>query len=236
MGRFINADAFAATGQGLLGNNMFAYCRNTPVYRMDAAGTWDICTKDSIDDNNPLDGMGGICYGGGGGCAYALSSAQAGGNALVKLKDIVNNPSPTTAQQNLKTNGATFYKGTLVISTALPVDRTALSYGVIVMDDYYQDAPFDTFSKTINHEYGHAQHLATVGIVSYTLTTAIPSLIGAGIAESNIPILSSWISSNYYNLPWERIADYYGGVVRNHAPIANTIGAIYWVYTFAHGS
>jgi len=30
--RFINADNFISTGQGLLGNNMFAYCRNNPVY------------------------------------------------------------------------------------------------------------------------------------------------------------------------------------------------------------
>ena len=137
MGRFINADAFAATGQGILGKNMFAYCRNYPVYRMDAAGTWDICTKDSIEDNNPLDGMGGICSGGGGGGAYALSSAQSGGKARVKLNSIVNNPSTTTVQQNLKTNGAAFYKGALVISAALPADKTALSFGVIIMDDYY---------------------------------------------------------------------------------------------------
>ena len=38
MGRFINADAFAATGQGLLGNNMFAYCGNNPVSRIDSSG------------------------------------------------------------------------------------------------------------------------------------------------------------------------------------------------------
>ena len=30
-GRFINADGFASTGQGLLGHNMFAYCQNNPV-------------------------------------------------------------------------------------------------------------------------------------------------------------------------------------------------------------
>lgn len=38
MGRFINADAFAATGQGLLGNNMFAYCNNNPVNYTDFNG------------------------------------------------------------------------------------------------------------------------------------------------------------------------------------------------------
>ena len=31
LGRFINADALVSTGQGVLGNNMFAYCLNNPV-------------------------------------------------------------------------------------------------------------------------------------------------------------------------------------------------------------
>ena len=39
IGRFINADAFTSTGQGLLGNNMFAYCGNAPVNFADPSGT-----------------------------------------------------------------------------------------------------------------------------------------------------------------------------------------------------
>ena len=31
VGRFLNADAFAATGQGILGNNMLSYCQNNPI-------------------------------------------------------------------------------------------------------------------------------------------------------------------------------------------------------------
>ena len=38
LGRFINADILVSTGQGLLGNNMFAYCGNNPVNRQDAIG------------------------------------------------------------------------------------------------------------------------------------------------------------------------------------------------------
>ena len=38
MGRFINADAFTSTGQGLLGNNMFAYSLNNPVTLQDSTG------------------------------------------------------------------------------------------------------------------------------------------------------------------------------------------------------
>jgi len=38
MGRFVNADAFASTGQGVLGNNMFAYCNNNPINFVDPSG------------------------------------------------------------------------------------------------------------------------------------------------------------------------------------------------------
>ena len=38
MGRFINADAYATTGQGILGNNMLTYCLNDPVNNFDPSG------------------------------------------------------------------------------------------------------------------------------------------------------------------------------------------------------
>ena len=38
VGRFINADNYPSTGQGLLGNNMFAYCGNNPISRLDVCG------------------------------------------------------------------------------------------------------------------------------------------------------------------------------------------------------
>ena len=38
VGRFINGDAFNSTGQGFLGNNMFIYCLNNPIYYSDNAG------------------------------------------------------------------------------------------------------------------------------------------------------------------------------------------------------
>ena len=36
--RFINADSYASTGQGLLDYNMFAYCKDNPVNQMDPTG------------------------------------------------------------------------------------------------------------------------------------------------------------------------------------------------------
>ena len=38
MGRFISADAYVSTGQGLLGFNMYAYCNNNPVNLVDPSG------------------------------------------------------------------------------------------------------------------------------------------------------------------------------------------------------
>ena len=38
VGRFINPDAFASTGQGILGANMFAYCGNEPILHSDPDG------------------------------------------------------------------------------------------------------------------------------------------------------------------------------------------------------
>ena len=55
IGRFINADAFASTGQGILGNNMFAYCNNNPVNCSDPSGSIAI-----VDDIVIL-GIAGLC-------------------------------------------------------------------------------------------------------------------------------------------------------------------------------
>ena len=44
MGRFLNADAYTSTGQGILGNNMFAYCGGNPiVYSDDTGSRRDVC-------------------------------------------------------------------------------------------------------------------------------------------------------------------------------------------------
>ena len=48
--RFINADAFTSTGQGILGCNMFAYCNNNPVVFKDAGGTAPWPTTVAIND------------------------------------------------------------------------------------------------------------------------------------------------------------------------------------------
>ena len=38
IGRYINADGYISTGQGIISNNMFSYCGNNPIMRADPSG------------------------------------------------------------------------------------------------------------------------------------------------------------------------------------------------------
>ena len=49
LGRFLNADGYVSTGQGMLGVNMFAYCHNKPVLFNDPSG----CKIEIIKGNDP---------------------------------------------------------------------------------------------------------------------------------------------------------------------------------------
>ena len=51
--RFISPDAFVSTGQGLLGNNMFAYCNNNPVNYSDSSGQLPVKNTVYINDGAP---------------------------------------------------------------------------------------------------------------------------------------------------------------------------------------
>ena len=46
MGRFINADDYASTGQGVIGNNTFVYCLNNPITFVDDFGS-RACARDA---------------------------------------------------------------------------------------------------------------------------------------------------------------------------------------------
>ena len=48
VGRFISADNFASTGQGVVGHNMFAYCNNSPVAYIDASGDLPQAVTDKL--------------------------------------------------------------------------------------------------------------------------------------------------------------------------------------------
>ena len=63
VGRFLNADIYVSTGQGIIGYNMLGYCNNNPINLSDSFGTWPKWWDDTRDwlDENVLEPIGDIC-------------------------------------------------------------------------------------------------------------------------------------------------------------------------------
>ena len=90
--RFLNADSYGSTGQGILGYNMFAYCNNDPVISADPAGHMCILFDDWMYGGaGDMECAGGCNVGGGsmigaglaaGGAAVAIAGAASGGGSL----------------------------------------------------------------------------------------------------------------------------------------------------------
>ena len=62
LGRFINADSYASTGQGIIGHNMFAYCLNNPIGNFDPQGTITITVTTLILIISAIVGAGSAGY------------------------------------------------------------------------------------------------------------------------------------------------------------------------------
>ena len=227
VGRFINADAFASTGQGVLGNNMFAYCGNNPANRVDLTGHAFMQMR--FDPDGALNMLAPILLGGGSGGFSSENTVRSSGSRANKS---LTHTDPLDARASLQKNGFTFYRGCLVTIADLPDEGAALSYGLIVLDEYYKYVPGDEFVEVLNHEYGHFVHFGQIGLGAYTVTTAIPSLICAGLSN-----VSPWIRENYYSLPTERTADFLGGVYRgDYLPSADSMAFMFWLFTQAVSS
>jgi len=203
-GRFINADSLVITGQGLLGNNMFAYCGNNPVMGVDVSGMAP-CAMTSINagQKSPYD--------------YLVRLIKSIGNTDEKLI--------------LESEGIFFYRGALVIhADLLGNNGSAFSYGgVIWIDDFYENN--EDGINTLKHEYGHYLHMRQIGLPAYTATVALPSLAGAAISDPNGAPFQQFLYDNYYSQPWERIANELGDVPGDYLKGSDTLAVLYWIYT-----
>ena len=104
MGRFLNADALISTGQGALGNNMFAYCRNNPVSRKDVTGTVDLQVflddgSDGDVDCSPID-PDDVCAGGGN-----TAQTNSGSNTNAGIAGVLNGYTSHGMHQATTRNG-----------------------------------------------------------------------------------------------------------------------------------
>jgi len=190
--RFICPDAFNATGQGFVGNNMFAYCGNNPVIYRDTTGMRHE-----------------ISAGGGGAFINPYPTVS-----LWKIiEEEITNDDP---QEALDDDTINFYKGVPVVKTSAMKDAL-FSFGVIFVGDEVDS------TNLLRHEYGHVLQLKEIGVWGYIQFVAMPSVAcfwatEAGVLPSNL----------YYNLPWENIADRYGGAKRDYYSGMTELADNYW--------
>ena len=211
MGRFINADALVSTGQGLLGNNMFAYCGNNPVNLLDSGGA--LCQ--AIFGDNHLFSPDMLADFGGSGSSYAPESVSTRGRSIT-LKEFLDTGDPGVVFAQLETYRISYYKGALVVET--PYD-TSFSFGFIGLSTLQHNA------DTLKHEYEHTVQLKNLGICGYITDVAVPSVtINILDRLGNLPY-------NYLTYPWEAEANALGGSTlsdRSLPPLPQNGYTSYW--------
>lgn len=163
MGRFINGDALASTGQGVLGNNMFAYCQNNPVSGYDPTGF--------VDWGGVLVGIGILGIG-----ALALSAALLLAPTAGPLVGAVLSTVGLAAGAGAVETGAVVTVGA-VMETPIVIDTTVTDgsthnrrgYSFVVdfeddlIDVYYHHGVTTSGSSSFSYGVGFVQNYENVG-------------------------------------------------------------------------
>ena len=210
IGRFMTIDGVGYLAPDKInGLNLYAYCGNNPIMAIDPNGCSSIF--------NRLSGIifqGAITL-----VSYVGAKIAASWNSSIQ-QDLQN--LEATGRQGISiignddasiaanANVISFYKGAAVFHWSN--NMGSLSLGGIFLNRNSEE--------TLQHEWGHTKQLRTLGLGTYLKLFAIPSFIGAsfkfldffGIVNTSI---GNWLNSsdyNYYYLPWERTADFFGGV------------------------
>ena len=181
----MNTDGYVNANGDLIGFNMYAYCGNNPVGRLDFSGySWEALEE--------LWNFVATSYG---------SVRQKTKNLVGVVYETVTN---TDEEKVRNANLFAFYKGRLVIKIDafddcfMDGEPQGASFGIIFIDSRRSN-----FSEDLKHEWGHTVQYASMGPINYLLYIAIPSVKGY---KSDLSTL------DYYSQPWEYTADRFGGV------------------------
>ena len=113
-----------------------------------------------------------------------------------------------------------FYNGTPVIKHNIPqISSFSISNTIILNNNKtINNGGIDT----VKHEWGHTVQQSLIDTPKYIARIAAPSVIGCIINPSD---------KIYYSLPWERSADFFGGVERSSGYYegSDIIGGIYFL-------
>ncbi|MCL2145465.1 MAG: RHS repeat-associated core domain-containing protein, partial [Endomicrobia bacterium] len=243
IGRFISQDEISYLDPSTInGLNLYAYCGNNPVMRIDETGySWKsfwkafgrfaigliimvvaVVTVVSLLITMPI--LFALPVVGGFLTQTFISAIMYGGFVLASSWDkqiradmnaIGWNPFNTNEDAVLESGKVSFYKGMPVVRTNL---KRSGSFGAILLRRRDSDGNKIEVNE-LRHEWGHgAQHLI-MGSILYGVSIAIPSA------------LSDAENPNYYDSPWEVTADMLGGVSRHHGDGAERAGKDYFIFS-----
>ncbi len=113
------------------------------------------------------------------------------------------NPFNMNADVALNSKVFSFYKGESVIRHNIPYTTSCQILGNIFLN--VSETATNSGRIALNHEYGHSIQERGLGI-KYITRVAIPSLITFFLVKDD---------KIYFSMPWERTADWFGGVNRS---------------------
>lgn len=189
--------------QRINGLNLYAYCDNNPVNRVDYNGnSWNSFWKKAKDYTSTVLGL-----------LNPISKITAVGSVVVATLDgrwdaVVDdwrngcfNLFNQSEEVALKAKVLGFYKGSTLVRHNF--DGTCSILGTIWSEG-------DLNPDDLNHEYGHSIQERTLG-PAYLFTVAVPS-----VAYYWYDVKNNRTTRDYYSMPWERTADWLGGVNRGN--------------------
>ena len=175
---------------------MYCYCANNPVINIDTSGhKWYNALWDWVNTIagvlNPVSKLTAI-----GSVAVAAVDGR-WSDVVANFNNGCLNPFNRDETTALESKVVGFYKGSTVVKHNSKGFCSIL--GTLWLNN-------DNNEEDIMHEYGHSIQERILG-PSYLTTIAIPSLI--------YNKFGSYETLDYYSMPWERTADWLGGVNRD---------------------
>ena len=225
VGRFINADDVTYIApETINGLNLYAYCGNNPVMRIDPNGcawwnpfSWDWGAIGRFIGGGLLVLAGALitvgtlpialAFPGGGFLTQVGFSTMMYGAFMVKsafdsdikadMDRIGWNPFNSNEDLVLASKKVSFYKGMPTMWIKHSSKRSGSFLGIWLNIDGSVDA------DTVKHEWGHGIQQGILGPLKFGLLIGLPSAL-------------EWSDRSYYTRPWEITADLFGGASRPH--------------------
>ena len=207
LGRFISQDSLDyADPETINGLNLYAYCGDNPVMNVDTTGcSWNSFWSKVRDWASTILGF-----------FNPVNKVAAAGTVIYAMiqgrwDDLASdwnngcfNPFNQSEEIALNSKVFSFYKGESVIRHAIPGATSCQIFGNIFLN---KSEVFNAAGiVTLRHEFGHGIQEKGMGL-NYLTGIVIPSLITYKVNPDDFV---------YYSMPWERTADWFGGVNRGY--------------------